>query len=256
MSRIEEEWAKEQKKSKPSLFSAFFRANKSCLPRVFIFSLFGFGLKTFMPFVLSGFGPVSTGWGPIPGHVILNHCENSSTGSLSRVQTPHPQTWATHICLPGFMAYVLLLRHGLLHRLCTGIWPTGIIFAPRKLVSNLEFRENLRSFENHVKSYAHFYTKNAWIWMLKEGEVSQLVKSSISCRSMWIVVIEYYCLSHKYQFPQYCWQLQFGRFMLEWEMRFGVHWERQSSFCCSISAKAKSLGRTELLLQRKQERIL
>ena len=54
MSRIEEEWAKEKKKSKPSLFSAFFRANKSCLPRVFIFSLFGFGLKTFMPFVLSG----------------------------------------------------------------------------------------------------------------------------------------------------------------------------------------------------------
>ena len=56
MSRIEEEWAKERKKPKPSLFSAFFRANKSCLPRVFIFSLFGFGLKTFMPFVLSGFG--------------------------------------------------------------------------------------------------------------------------------------------------------------------------------------------------------
>ena len=58
MSRIEEEWAKERKKSKPSLYAAFFRANKSCLPRVFIFSLFGFGLKTFMPFVLSGFGSI------------------------------------------------------------------------------------------------------------------------------------------------------------------------------------------------------
>ena len=54
MSRIEEEWAKEKKKSNPSLFSAFFRANKSCLPRVFFFSFFGYGLKTFMPFVLSG----------------------------------------------------------------------------------------------------------------------------------------------------------------------------------------------------------
>ena len=53
MSRIEEEWNKELKKKNPSLFSAFFRANSFIFPYIFIFSFFGYGLKTFMPFVLS-----------------------------------------------------------------------------------------------------------------------------------------------------------------------------------------------------------
>ena len=54
MSKIEQEWNEELKKSKPSLFSAFLRANKFIFPYIFIFSFFGYGLKTFMPFVLSG----------------------------------------------------------------------------------------------------------------------------------------------------------------------------------------------------------
>ena len=57
MSRIEEEWNIELKKSKPSLFAAFFRANSFIFPYIFIFSFFGYGLKTFMPFVLSGMVP-------------------------------------------------------------------------------------------------------------------------------------------------------------------------------------------------------
>lgn len=53
LSKIEEEWSKELTKSNPSLFSAFFRANSFIFPYIFIFSFFGYGLKTFMPFVLS-----------------------------------------------------------------------------------------------------------------------------------------------------------------------------------------------------------